>query len=331
MSRIKILDCTLRDGGYINNWKFGEAAIRDILSKNISAGVDIIEAGYLRDEPDDINSTVYSSPAELNRIIKEKNPDIMYAVMIEMACYFPYEMITPRNENSFDLIRYTFWKRCLDEAFEYCKRIKEKGYELGVQPTRVEQYSEKDFADMIARFSELEPYAIYIVDTFGLLTKDMLKKYADIAERYLPRHIALGYHAHNNMQQAMDNAVALTELGLDRDIILDASVMGMGRGAGNLNSETFLSYLNLNHGKNYDIASIYEIWDKWLRDTYDKKKWGYNMHYLVSASHKGNPNFADYFIENEISVAEADRIMRSIPYEERIIFSREKIKKYMEM
>lgn len=330
MSRIKILDCTLRDGGYINDWRFGQEAIKDILDKNTKLGVEIIETGYLRDMEDDIDTTIYSSPTEFNRIIQKKAPNVLYAAMIEMACYFPYEKITPRNENTFDLIRYTFWKRCLDEGYEYCKKIKEKGYELGVQPTRVEQYNDADFVDMIKRFSELEPYAIYIVDTFGLLTKDMLLRYAELANRYLPSKVALGYHAHNNMQQAMDNAITLAEMNFDRELILDVSAFGMGRGAGNLNSETFLTYLNQKHGCEYDIAQVYELWDKWLKDIYDNKKWGYNMHYLISASYKGNPNFADYFINNNISVAEADRIMKSIPYEDRIIFSQDKIKKYME-
>lgn len=330
MSKVKILDCTLRDGGYINDWIFGQAAIKDILDNNTKLGVDIIETGYLRDVQDDINSTIYSSPVQFERIVKQKSPDIIYAVMIEMACYFPYEKITQRNENTFDLIRYTFWKRCLDEGFEYCKKIREKGYELGVQPTRVEQYSENDFKEMILRFSELEPYALYIVDTFGLLNKDMLKKYADIANRYLPPNISLGYHAHNNMQQALDNAAALVELNFDRDIILDVSAFGMGRGAGNLNSEIFLNYLNQQYGMEYDISQVYEIWDKWLKDIYDKKKWGYNMHYLISAYYKANPNFADYFLDNKISVGDANRIMQSIPYEDRIIFSEDKIRKYME-
>lgn len=330
MSKVKILDCTLRDGGYINNWKFGEEAIQDIRVKYENIGVDIIELGFLRDVEDDKDVSIFSSPVQLERVVKKKNEKVKYAVMAEMACYYPYEKIVPRTESSFDMIRYTFWKRCLDEGFEYCKKIKEKGYDLAVQPTRVEQYSDDAFRDTAQRFGELEPYAFSIVDTFGLLTKDRLLKYAEIADKYLDNNIALGYHAHNNMQQALTNAIALTELQLDRDIVIDVSAFGMGRGAGNLNSELFLNYLNQKYRKQYDISQLYEIWDYWLKDIYDRNKWGYSYYYFISAYYGGNPNYAMYFADNHISVSEANRIMREIPYEERIIFSEDKVRKYLE-
>lgn len=331
MGKLKILDCTLRDGGYINNWRFGEAAIKDICEQNTAAGADILEVGFLRDIKEDKDTAVFSSMDSLQGFIGEKNPAIQYALMAEMANPFPHEKISARSSHSFDILRYTFWKRCLNEGWEYCRMIKNKGYDLCVQPTRVEQYNIADFQDMIIRFGSLEPCAIYIVDTFGLLTKDMLKWYADIADRFLPEKVALGYHAHNNMQQAFSNAVAFQELNLDRDIIIDVSAFGMGRGAGNLNSEIFLNYLNENCGGQYNIMPIYAVWDKWLKDIYDKNKWGYTLYYLISAYYKGNPEWASYFMRNKFSVVDADRIMKSIPYEERIIFSEEKARMYSEV
>lgn len=329
MNKIKILDCTLRDGGYVNKWKFGKDAVKGICERNEKTGIDIIELGFLRDVVRDENTAVFSSTDQLREVIEKKNKDVKYAIMTEMACYYPFEKLALRDESAFDMVRYTFWKRCLDEGFEYCKKIKERGYELAVQPTRVEQYSTDDFAKMLLHFGELEPYAIYIVDTFGLLSKEMLVKYAEIADRYLDKNIALGYHAHNNMQQAFMNAVALIELDLDREIVVDVSAFGMGRGAGNLNSEIFLSYLNQCKKTIFDIKYIYEIWDLWLKEIYKMSPWGYSLYYYISAYYKANPNYAAYLEKNNFSVAEAERILQIIPYEERIIFSEETIKKYI--
>lgn len=325
------MDCTLRDGGYINEWEFGKDAIKGICERSKNTGVDVVELGFLRDVLYSDNKAVFSSTEDLKEIVSVKDEDIRYAVMAEMASYYPENKIVPRSDATFDMIRYTFWKRCLDEGYEYCKKIREKGYELAVQPTRVEQYSKADFAEMILKFSELEPYAIYIVDTFGLLSKDMLLEYAEIADRYLNKNIVLGYHAHNNMLQALGNAAALTELKLSREVMIDVSAFGMGRGAGNLNAEVFLNYLNQTHGAQYDIAPIYEMWDLWLKDIYEVSPWGYSYYYFISAYYKGNPNYATYFMNHGFTVAQADRIMKNIPYEERIIFSEDKVKKYMEM
>lgn len=330
MGRIEVLDCTLRDGGYINSWNFGKEAIGDICQKSIESGVDIVELGFLRDVPEEEDKAVYASTDSISRIAPVRTENVIYAVMAEMASYFPPEKILPRNQTTFDMIRYTFWKRCIDEGYEYCKKIKEKGYELAVQPTRVEQYSDSAFAEMIKLFCDLRPYAIYIVDTFGLLTKDRLKHYADIAHNNMDKSIALGYHAHNNMQQAFENAVALTEMDLDRKTVIDVSAFGMGRGAGNLNAEVFLSFLNRRYKRSYNIVKIYEMWDMWLKDIYRENEWGYSLYYLITAYYKGNPNYASYFKSHNISVVQADQIMKCIPYEERIIFSEDKVKTYME-
>lgn len=330
MCKNKILDCTLRDGGYVNDWKFGKEAIRDICKKSEKMGADIIELGFMRDIVYNEEIAMYSSTEEAERILPDRNRDLLYAVMTEMSSYYPYQKIMPRSEKTFDMIRHVFWKRNLTEAVEYGRKIKEKGYELAIQPTRVEQYNIQEFTEMIRRFNEIHPYAVYIVDTFGLLSRDQLLKYAEAADKALCRDSLLGYHAHNNMQQAFNNAAALTELGLDRGLCIDVSMFGMGRGAGNLNAEVYLNYLNETYGAGYDIAQIYQAWDMWLKDIYQDHKWGYSLYYFIGAHYRANPNFAAYMSEHGVSVSEMDKIMKSIPYEERIVFDEDKIKKYLE-
>lgn len=329
MNNIKLLDCTLRDGGYVNNWEFGYNGIKNIIKRLEKSGIEIIELGFMRDEPYKKDRAIYNSTKQIADVIGEKKEGITYAALIEMANYFPLEKLTERNVSGPDAIRYSFWKRKLDEAYEYGKMIVEKGYKLCVQPTRVEQYSEKEFAEMIELFSTLKPYAIYIVDTFGLLRKKDLIKYARIADKYMQKNIILGYHAHNNMQQAFNNATAFAELELDRAVMLDGSVYGMGRGAGNLNMEMIMSYLNDDYGKEYNVEQILKCWDEGISYIYEQEKWGYSLPFFIAASMELNPNYAIYYSKKKsLDVVDMHRIFEKIQGADKYLYSNEKAENF---
>lgn len=324
MNKVSVLDCTLRDGGYVNNWEFGEKNIRFIREKLDEVRADVIELGFMRNEPYQAHRSIFNSTKQAADIIGQKRKGALYAVLVEMANYFPPEMLSPRTEEGPDFVRYSFWMRCLDEAYEYASQIVDKGYHLGVQPTRVEQYSEKQFADMCERFSRIKPYAIYIVDTFGLLTKEQLVKYAHIADEYVDSGIKIGYHAHNNMQQAFSNATSFAELDLKHDVIIDASVYGMGRGAGNLNLEMLCNYLNTFRGGSYDLKPVFEIWDRALKEIYSRLPWGYTLEYFITAANQCNPNYASYLMDKRLSIADFSRVINSITGDDKFLYKDEK-------
>lgn len=329
MNNIKLLDCTLRDGGYVNNWEFGYDRIKNIIKFLEKSGAEILELGFMRDEQYKKDRAIYNSIAQVVDVIGEKKEGVTYATLIEMANYFPLEKLEERNSLGPDAIRYSFWKRKLGEAYEYSKAIVGKGYKLCIQPTRVEQYSEEDFAEMIEQFSKLNPYAIYIVDTFGLLKKKDLIKYAKIADEYMPRDIILGYHAHNNMQQAFSNATAFAELKLDRTVILDGSVFGMGRGAGNLNMEMIMLYLNDNYGKKYNVEQIFKCWDESISYIYEQEKWGYSLPFFIAASMELNPNYAIYYSKkNDLDVVNMHRIFEMIQGSDKYLYNNEKAENF---
>lgn len=325
MSKIKVLDCTLRDGGYVNNWEFGRDHIHSVRQKLEQAGADIIELGFMRDEAYHADRAVYNSIDQLLPIIGKKQEGTIYSALIEMANYFPPELLAPRRDDGPDLMRYSFWMRCLDEAYEYCQGIVDKGYLLGVQPTRVEQYSDEQFAAMCRRFSKLNPFAIYIVDTFGLLTKEQLIRYARIADENVGEGIHVGYHAHNNMQQAFSNATTFIELGLEHDIVLDASVYGMGRGAGNLNFELIGNYINALEPDRFDISAMTDIWDETLKDIFDRLPWGYNLEYFLVAANQCNPNYASYFLSNHpgMKVSDLVKVLGEIQGDDKFLYKPE--------
>lgn len=328
MKKISILDCTLRDGGYVNEWNFGKEKIALIKEGLENIKMEVIELGFLRNEPYSENRSIFNTISSVNPILEERKKGVVYSLMAEMANEYPLSMLTKRENSTIDIIRYAFWKRKIDEAYEYAKGIAEKGYLLGVQPTRIEQYSKEEFAQLCKKFSQLHPLAIYVVDTFGLLKKKDFIEYVRIADQYIGQDTAIGYHAHNNMQQAFSNAVTFVELDLQHDIMIDVSAFGMGRGAGNLNSELMLHYLNEQYNKDYNISYLYQLWDKAIKNIYENYEWGYNLYYFIAASNACNPLYASYFINKNVTLTHFMKIIELIQGSDKYLYSAEKAEAY---
>ena len=330
MGDIRLLDCTLRDGGYINDWKFGEKAIEETVAKMSRSGVDILELGFLKDEPYKKSRTVFNSMKQISALIRPKNPAVRYAAMIEVVNPLPLDRLEERDEDSVEIIRVIVWKRLLKEGYEYCKGVVGKGYRLCVQPARVDQYSYDEFVEMIELFNTLDPLAVYVVDSFGTQTKETLLPYLRLADEHLKPGVAVGYHGHNNMMQALETAEMFVNTPIERDMIIDASIYGMGRGAGNLNGELFAKYMNEKLGKNYQIEPMLELYDKYLKPVYEKCPWGYSLPYFLTAKHKCNPNYGSYYgQELKIDSADINGTLKTLSDEDKIIFTKDKAETYL--
>lgn len=333
---IKLLDCTLRDGGYLNNWEFGEDAIIDMTDQLSDTGVEIVEIGFLRNEPYQKSRTVFNSMEKVKRVIGKKKKGVEYAVMAEIANPFPLEMLAPADEDSADIIRVIIWKTkrdqdgnvrdALEEGYEYCKGVVEKGYKLCVQPARVDQYSDEEFNAMVERFSQLNPMAIYVVDSWGTQNAEGLLHYMHLADERMPKGIRLGYHGHNNMMQALSVAQAMIKEGFERDIMIDASVFGIGRGAGNLNLEIIAKYLNEEHGKDYRIGYMLRVNERYIQKIYEKEKWGYSLPYYLTATYNCNPGYARVQEKPDIEVME--KMLGKLSDVDRVIYKRDKAERY---
>ena len=268
MSKINLLDCTLRDGGYVNDWHFGREAIFNIGKKIVLAGIEYFEIGFVRECDYDEDYSLFDGNESVRKMITPKNPGTHYVGMIDMGRPIPLEKLGKRTEDGFDVFRVIFKKSKIQEAYDYIQKLQKLGYEVFAQAVGTDNYSDSEFIDLIKQFNALPISAFYIVDSFGLIKKKDFVRLAQIADHNLREDIMLGYHSHNNMQQAMGNASAFTEMHLHRDIILDACVFGMGRGAGNLNLELFAEYMNENFDKQYRIEPMLEIIDEYLNDIY---------------------------------------------------------------
>lgn len=306
MNNIQVLDCTLRDGGYVNEWAFGDEKAQQIARLITQTGVDYFEVGFIKLCDYVKNIIQFNHMEQVTKLFKPTKQKL--SMIVEVGYGYPVTSFPERSEDTVDLVRVIMWKRMLKEGLEYCKELKRRGYEVGVQATRTEQYSKEEFAALIDMFNEVNPKAIYIVDTFGLLTKDHLFDYARIADEHLADGIRLGYHAHNNMQQAFSNAQAMCEANWKHDIMLDASVLGMGRGAGNLCLELLMKYLNESRGCNYSIDYLYEVADKYLMKFYQESPWGYSMPYFLSAKNGRNPSYVHYMERKGLSIQQIAKV-----------------------
>ncbi len=331
MGKIHLLDCTLRDGGYINDWKFGEHAIKDICKKLARVGVEAIEVGFIKGDKFSPDRTMFPNVECISALIEPKSPSVFYVGMLDMSAPVPMERIVPFDGSSVDAIRVIFKKNRLDEGYECCRQVKALGYKLFVQFVGTDNYSDAEFIAALEKFNALEPDVVYVVDSFGLMRKKHFMRLIQLADNNLIEGAALGYHSHNNLQQALGNAQAFAEFHTSRDKYIDATAFGMGRGAGNLNLELFADYLNENFGTRYDVEPIIDIVSDHLDAIYEKHAWGYAMPLYLSAALDCHPNYPIYYSANHhLTLRELADLLKNIAPEERKNYSATKAERFYE-
>lgn len=289
-NQVKILDCTLRDGGYVNDWCFGDETSKKIVSAIDKAGCEYVEVGFLRNEKRQDGRMVFENMSQVDDLFPTTKAK--QVVMVELGYDYPLSMIPNRSETNVAMIRVMIWKRMINEGLEYCRALLEKGYEVGVQATRTDEYTDEEFADFVKQYNAIHPTALYVVDSFGVMDKEQVLRYVSIADEILDKDVVIGYHAHNNLQQAYTNTVSFVEHEWQHPIMADASVLGMGRGAGNLPLELICKYLN-DKGAMYDMTEIVKASDTL---PWQDAPWGYSMPYMLSALYGRNPSFVNFFV-----------------------------------
>lgn len=323
MSSIRLLDCTLRDGGYCNNWMFGQANIQNILNGLIEANVDIIECGYISQKKEfNVDSTQFVSFSDVAAFIPTDRENKIFVGMINYG-EFELDDIPAYDGTSVEGIRVTFHKKNRIDALEFCKGIREKGYKVFIQGMVSLSYSDEEFLDLIRRVNEFEPYAFYIVDSFGMMKGKDLKRLFYTVEHNLKESIHIGFHSHNNMQLAYSNCLSLAQVQTNRSIIIDSSIYGMGRGAGNLNTELFIEFLNENQNANYALKPLLIIIDEILDDFYKKNYWGYSLPNYISAKNNAHPNYAGFLDDKKtLTVEDMENIFLLMDEDKKIGFDK---------
>lgn len=332
MSDIKILDCTLRDGGYINEWNFGNSNIKKIIRSLEDANIDIVECGFIRDVNYDNNISVYASVKQMAEVIAPKKKDVLYAVMIEYHNHVE-DRIPQYDGLSADIIRVTFRRNEWAGAKLVIRDLIMKGYKVCVQPVGTVSYDDESLLNLIKDVNELKPYAFYLVDTLGVMYRHEMRRFYYLIDNNLSRDISLGFHSHNNLQMSFANAQEMIRMARQRSIIVDASCYGMGRGVGNLATELFADYINNNIGQKYSLLPILNIVDTYLMPIYAVQRWGYDLPYFLAATVKCHPNYASYLMSKDtLSIEKIEKLLSLIPVSKRSEFNHELIESlYFEM
>lgn len=332
MGKINVLDCTLRDGGYCNQWEFGYNNIKKIIDGLDRAGISISECGFLTQKATYVPGvTKFTSVEQMVEFLPESRAGKLYVAMMNYGEYNLTDLLA-HDDSFIDGIRVAFHKKNWRDALETCKEIKDKGYLVFIQPMVSLAYSDEEFLEMIRCVNELDPYAFYIVDSFGEMRQNDLIRLFYLVEHNLKDSIRIGFHSHNNMQLAYSNAVTLVDMHSPRELIIDASVYGMGRGAGNLNTELFVEHLNNGGYGNYELSPLLIIIDEILNAFHERNFWGYSLPNYISAKHHAHPNYAFYLDgKKTLTVENMDRIFDMLDPEKRVNYDRDYIEKiYLE-
>jgi 4-hydroxy 2-oxovalerate aldolase len=313
MDKFNLLDCTLRDGGYITNWEFSENSMKDIIQELFDANMDYIEVGYLNNKPYVPNTAIFNNIDQISILLPQQKNGSMILAMADVTQFFP-ENITPYNGMSIDGIRVVFYKHQIEEAIKLCESVKQNEYKLFVQPMVTIDYTIDEYTKLAKEIASLDPYAVAIVDSFGYMLKQDFRRYFKILDNVLPAKTLIGFHSHNNMQLAFVTAQDILDYKTHRSLIIDSSLYGMGRGAGNLNTELIANYYNMNLGYKYDIIKIIDLISRYIMPIMKTKKWGYSPYFFLTGMYHCHPNFASYLLdEHDVSVSDFKEFLEIIP------------------
>ena len=206
MAERQLLDCTLRDGGYINDWECGHANIIEIFERLVSAGVEYIEIGFLDERREfDINRTIMPDTESANKIFKgvDKGNSLVLGMIDYGTCSI--ENLQLCQDTFIDGIRVIFKEHLRDEALAFCNDVQKLGYKVFAQMVSVTTYTDEALKEYAECCNRIKPFATSMVDTYGLLDEEHLMYIYSILDKYLDSEIKVGYHAHNNFQLGFAN------------------------------------------------------------------------------------------------------------------------------
>lgn len=317
MGTFKLLDCTLRDGGYLNDWKFGKENIAYIFNRLVSSNVDVIEVGFLDDRrPFRSDSTINPNTESFDKVYA--GLDHGKAMVVGMIDYgtCAIENLKPCSESSLDGIRVIFKKGKMYPAMEFCRQVKALGYAVFSQLVSITSYSDEELKEVIRLVNDVHPYAVSMVDTYGLCDAPTLSHIVDVIDENLDPDIILGYHAHNNFQLGYANAISVLNKGLKRDVLVDGTLYGMGKSAGNAPLELLAMYMNINFGTNYNVEQMQEVIYTCIMELQKKCNWGYNLYFFIAALNRCHPDYVGYLMnKHTLSITAINEILQQIPEE----------------
>lgn len=283
---IKVLDCTLRDGAHINDAKFGATAKRKILKNLVSAGIEIVEVGFLDDRkvysPD---KTYYLKPDDFRKESKSLNLDkTEITFLLRSGTCNPNNFSTAESNES---IRIAFRKDETEQAFQIQETLDRKGYKTYFNPIGITNYSDREFNSILSRANNTSITGLSIVDTYGSLTSNQFNSFLNLSHSILDGNKSIGIHLHENLNKSSHFIYRILEekaKGINRNFILDGSLKGMGRDPGNIPTELIVQILHEEKEESkYEIEYLSKTILEVIEDEYAKYPWGYDHYFFLTA------------------------------------------------
>ena len=313
---MRILDCTLRDGGYVNNWKFSRQTLDNIVIGCDKLGIDTVEVGILGKK--DLKGGFSTKFNNLNEIPKlPTHSDRLSIAAMGTINEFRGLELPIAKDTEVDTLRVAYFKEDGQETIKYAEYVKNRGYKVFLQAMATFMYDAAELKEMLKGVNGVMPYAFYMVDSFGVMYPDDVEIMHNSIRENLDKKIIFGFHAHNNIQMAFSNVIKFMEIA-DDDSYIDASLMGMGRGAGNVTMELLLGYLNKKKNCDYDIEYLAELIEDNMISEYEKNYWGYSMSYYYASYYAANAVYVWYIESKGIKDLKSIRkVLSKIPLEYR--------------
>ncbi len=305
MKNLQILDCTLRDGAQVNEARFGERAIRDIMDNLTRAGVDIIECGFLKDCEYESGRTYYPQPSYAVSYMPQKDRNVIYAALMDYGRY-DVDKLEPYDGKSFDLIRISFFEKDVDQVISFIQKVIDKGYRVSMQPMDTFSYSDDNIRKVIEVANTLRLEVLSMVDTYSLATTNDIERVYEFYKEKLDKNVKIGFHSHNNQLNSFALAQHFIKISEpERNLVIDCSMYGMGRGGGNLNTELFAEYLNRQEMKHYQMKYILDMIDTYLVKFKKDFEWGYSIPMMYAGIY-GVHVFTTNYLANKPNVTSYD-------------------------
>lgn len=324
--KIKLLDCTLRDGGHNIDSCFGEKVIKGLIDKLVKARVDIIELGFLRTNEYNPDIAVFNDIGQAKKLIGNYSAEYSEFALLAQEDQYDASLL-PENDGLINFIRVSFHINDANEGIDFCKAVKQKGYKVYCNPINIKGYTDSELLELISKVNVLEPDTFTIVDTFGSLQCDDLKRIVYILLNNLNCNINIAVHLHENMSQSFSLAQEILKMNLrGRDLTIDGSLRGMGRIPGNLPIELIADYLNKYYDKSFDMDYIFDAIENHINYFFDLIGWGYDPIYSLAAQYNLHRTYAEFLKSTgKLGTKDIKMILSQISDEKKVLYDRDYI------
>ena len=286
--KIKVLDCTIRDGGLINNHYFTDEFVRAIYEAISQSGIDYMEMGYRNSKelfpPTDYGAWKYCDDEKIRQVIDGIDSSVKLSVMVD-AHRVKEQQFAPVDESPFDMIRVATYVKDMDKAIELVHRTHDSGYETTVNIMAISREIEPDLVEALDQLAECPVDVVYVVDSYGALYCEQIEYLVKLYKKHLPGK-EVGIHCHNNQQLAYANTIE----GIIRDVnYVDGSLYGIGRGPGNCPLELLIGFLK---NPKFKLTPILKVIQDHMLPMRGEIEWGYIIPYMVTSILNEHPRSA---------------------------------------